>query len=217
MTFCLSKSGNSCPNREKNIKSIGNINSIEKLDILKILDILKCPPSPHITSPSIQLHHCQPPLSEICRQILSPSPPFINVALISYNIDLCDLCLELSLFFHFFILSLRISTGPKILFQIVLKWWILALTREAHRERRSPGKKEYEEENYIITPEKDLKTTRNSQYLMSSSGFQTPWNDFFRRNHLLQRTHQHWKSNPMGSILGVCDNQKLNRNILLHL
>ena len=102
MTFCLSKSGNSCPNREKNINSIGNINSIEKLDILKILDILKCPPGPHITSPSIQLHHCQPPLSEICRQILSPSPPFINVALISCNIDLCDLCLVLSLFFPFF-------------------------------------------------------------------------------------------------------------------
>ena len=43
---------------------------------------------------------------------------------------------------------------------------------------------------------------------MSSSGFQTPWTDFFLRNLLLQRTHQHWKSNPMGSILGVCDNQK---------
>ena len=121
---------------------------------------MKCPPSPQITSPSIQLHHCQPPLSEICRQILSPSPPFINVALISYNIDLCDLCLVFSLFFHFFILSFRISTGSKILFQIVLKSWILALTREAHRERRSPGKKEYEEENYIITPEKYLNKTK---------------------------------------------------------
>ena len=114
MTFCLSKSGNSCPNREKNIKkSIGNINSIEKLDILKILDILKCPPSPHITSPSIQLHHCQPPLSEICRQILSPSPPFINVALISYNIDLCDLCLELSLFSIFLSFPSELAPAPK--------------------------------------------------------------------------------------------------------
>ena len=113
MTFCLSKSGNSCPNREKNIKSIGNINSIEKLDILKILDILKCPPGPHITSPSIQLHHCQPPLSEICRQILSPSPPFINVALISYNIDLCDLCFALSLFSIFLSFPSELAPAPK--------------------------------------------------------------------------------------------------------
>ena len=36
----------------------------------------------------------------------------------------------------------------------------MALTREAHRERRSPGKKEYEEENYIITPEKRSKNNK---------------------------------------------------------
>ena len=179
MTLWLSKSGYSCPNREKNIKSIGNISSIEKLDILKILDILKCPPSPHITSPSIQLHHCQPPLSEICRQILSPSPPFINVALISYDIDLCDLCLVFSLFFHFFILSFRISTGSKILFQIVLKWWILALTREAHRKRRSPGKKEYEEENYIITTEKDKKNNKKYTIFDVKFWFSNALNWFF--------------------------------------